>query len=275
MLKTLKALISELPTPLCTPLIHQGAVWLKLEGGQITGSVKYRMVYTKVMAALAAGMIDAHTVLLEVTSGSTGVALAYMGSRLGVRVVLHAYQNACPRKCALIKEYGANLILHSPDIPLPRLLAHVSSQGEQQGYWHLNQYSRPAHIEAYHMLGQEIVQQFEMLGAPTPKIFACPVGTGGLIQGVGTYLRQVWPRLKIVAVEPASHVSIPGMRNTQVWHMGQEDPYDTGFPDIRVTVLAPENHTQVGGLVLGDSATSVYEMSQQVAWQDVLIIAPD
>jgi cysteine synthase len=275
MLKTLKASLAELPAPLCTPLVHQGAMWLKFEGGQITGSVKYRMVYTKVMAALAAGMIDARTVLLEVTSGSTGVALAYVGARLGVRVVLHTYQNACPRKCALIKAYGADLILHAPDVPLPRLLAYVSSQGEQQGYWHLNQYSRAAHVEAYHTLGQEIVQQFEMLGAPAPKIFACPVGTGGLIQGIGTHLRQAWPSLKIAAVEPASHVTIPGMRNTQVWHMGQEDPYDTEFPDMRVTALAPEKSIQVGGRELGDSATSVYAVMQQAAWQDVLIIAPD
>jgi cysteine synthase len=124
-------------------------------------------------------------------------------------------------------------------------------------------------------LGQEIVQQLAILTGVPPKMFACPVGTGGLIQGVGTYLRQAWPSLTIVAVEPAPHVAIPGMRNTQVLHMRQEDPYDTGFPDVRMTVLPPQNPTQVAGFTLGESTTAVYEMIRQEAWQDVLLIAPD
>ena len=124
-------------------------------------------------------------------------------------------------------------------------------------------------------LGQEIVQQLEMLAGSPLKMFACPVGTGGLIQGVGAYLQQVWPGLTIVAVEPAPQVTIPGMRNSQVLHMSQEDPYDTGFPDIRMTVLPPKNTAQVAGFVLGESATAVYEMIRQAAWQDVLLIAPD
>jgi cysteine synthase len=272
-LKTLT--VSDVPPPRCTPLERQGSVWLKPEGCQITGSVKYRMVYAKVTAALAAGLIHVDSVLTEVTSGSTGVALAYVGARLGLRVELHAYQNACPRKCALIKAYGAHLTLHTVDTPLPHLLAHVSSQVTDHGYWHLNQYSRQAHLEAYMALGQEIVQQLAMLTRVPPKMFACPVGTGGLIQGVGTYLRQAWPSLTIVAVEPAPHVAIPGMRNTQVLHMRQEDPYDTGFPDVRMTVLPPQNPTQVAGFTLGESATAVYEMIRQAAWQDVLLIAPD
>src|SRR5439155_7957730 len=94
-------------------------------------------------------------------------------------------------------------------------------------------------------LGQEIVQQLEMLAGTPLKMFACPVGTGGLIQGVGAYLRQAWSGLTIIAVEPAPHITITGMRNTQVLHMRQEDPYDTEFPDIRMTVLPPKNAAQV------------------------------
>jgi cysteine synthase len=270
-----KRLQQALPPPHCTPMVRSGACWLKLEGCQTTGSVKYRMVYAKVTAALAAGLLHPHSVLTEVTAGSTGVALAYVGGLLGLRVVLHAYEDACAQKCAQMRAHGAEVILHPLTTPMPHLLGQIAEQVRQHGYWHLNQYQRQSHRQAYQALGQEIVQQLYNLGGQEPKIFACPVGTGGLIQGVGTFLRQDFPHLQVVAVEPEPTATIPGMRNTQVLHMGAEDPYDLSFPDCRQTVLPPTEASHVQGFKLGSSAAAVYGMVSQKAWQDVLMIAPD
>ena len=264
-----------LPLPWQTPLLRAGAVWVKPEGRQVTESVKYRLVYAKVTAAMHAGLLDKHSVLTEVTSGSTGVALAYVGALLGVRVELHAYINACPRKCARIQSYGVELVLHAPDTPMSELLDQVACRVMHQGYWHLNQYHRPSTMAAYQALGHEIVGQLTAQGAPLPQFFACAVGTGGLIQGVGAYLRQVLPALTVVAVEPEPQVTIQGMRNTHTLHLGQDDPYELAFPDLRLTTMPPREPARVAGITLGESATAVYNSLKQMAWEDVLLIAAD
>jgi cysteine synthase len=158
---------------------------------------------------------------------------------------------------------------------MAQLLDQVATRVTHQGYWHLNQYHRSSTLAAYQALGHEIVQQLARHGAPAPQFFACPVGTGGLIQGVGTYVRQIFPALKVVAVEPEPQVTIPGMRNTHMLHLGQDDPYDLAFPDLRLTTLPAGNLVRVAGITLGGSATAVYHALQKTAWEDVLLIAAD
>lgn len=263
-----------LSEPCCTPLVRHGGTWLKLEGCQTTGSVKYRMVYARVTAALAAGHITPRSMLTEVTSGSTGVALAYVGSVLGLRVELHAYENACPQKCARIREYGARLILHPLDTPMAQLLEHVAAQ-TQHGHWHLRQYDRQSALGSYQAFGREIIRQLQENGDTVPRHFACPVGTGGLIQGVGACLREAYPGLHIVAVEPEPGTSIAGMRNTQLLHMGAADPYRRDFPDQRLVVPSSGGPVRVGVVTLGESASAVYTALQLRGWQSGLMIAPD
>jgi cysteine synthase len=158
---------------------------------------------------------------------------------------------------------------------MTELLGQVARQVEQGGYWHLNQYYRPANLLAYQALGEEVVEQFHILGGPPPQFFACSVGTGGLIQGMGTCLRRAFPGIQIVAVEPEPQTTIPGIRNTQTLYLGQDDPYDRHFPDLRRTILPPEHQAQVAGIRLGDSATAVYHAILQAAWDNALFIAPD
>jgi cysteine synthase len=141
--------------------------------------------------------------------------------------------------------------------------------------WHLNQYERSSIVAAYHDLGEELIQQVRERNAPSPRIFLCPVGTGGLIQGVGGALRSAFPGIRVVALEPRPGSTIDGIRNTELMHQGPDDPYDRSFPDEVLRVSAPETIVAVGGLPLGESSTAAFLAATTRGWESTLILAPD
>jgi len=263
----------ELPSPMATPLLKSGNVWVKPEHGQRTGSVKYRMVYWKVRKALQEHEIGARTRLVEVTSGSTGVALAYAGQLLGLKVELHAYSTMAIEKRTRILGYGAELVVHPVTTAVEDLLDLVRLRLNKGGYWHLGQFDRASTMAAYGDLGRELLAQLREQNA-APEFFACPVGTGGLIQGLGTVLKGALPRMRIVAVEPAPGEAIEGTRNTELCRL-TNDPFDAGFPDEMVRVSRPSTRRTVGGMTLGESASAALEMASRRERSSFVIVAPD
>jgi len=263
----------ELPTPLETPLLRYGNFWVKPEQGQRTGSVKYRMVYWKLRKALQEGAIGARTRLVEVSSGSTGVALAYAGQMLGLKVEVHAYSTMAIEKRTRILGHGAELVVHPVTTSVDDLLELVSHRVRESGFWHLDQFDRTSTMAAYEDLGRELVAQLRGQNA-SPEQFACPVGTGGLLQGLGTALRRAFPRLRIVAVEPAAGEAIEGTRNTELCRL-KEDPFDVRFPDEVVRVKRPSNRWSIGGVSLGESASAAVELACRRERSSFVIVAPD
>jgi cysteine synthase len=269
-----KTSIATIPAPLRTPLLRAGPLWIKAESAQRTKSAKYRMVAAKVAEALRSGQVSDGTTLAEVTSGSTGVALATVGRLLGLPVELHAYRTIAADKKAAIEEQGARLVLHPPSDPVPRLLERVRKACDGGRTWHLNQYERHSTAAAYRGLGEELVEQLRELASP-PEVFLCPVGTGGLIQGVGALLRSAFPGIRVVALEPQAGSAIDGLRNTELVHLGPLDPYDRNFPDEVVRVPAPETNIAVGSIPLGESASAAFLAATARAWASTLLLAPD
>jgi cysteine synthase A len=266
--------VQAIPAPHRTPLIRAGPLWIKAETAQRTKSAKYRMVAAKVAAALRTGRISGGTTLAEVTSGSTGVALATVGQLLRLPVELHAYETIAPEKKAAIEERGARLVLHPPNVPVPSLLDLVKQASASGRVWHLDQYERASIVAAYHDLGEELIEQLRERNAAPPGIFLCPVGTGGLIQGVGAALRSAFPGIRVVALEPRAGSAIDGIRNTEQVTLGPDDPYDRSFPDEVLRVPAPEAIVAVGGLALGESSTAAFLAATSRGWESTLILAP-
>lgn len=264
-----------IPSPLRTPLIASDGILLKPEGAQRTGSVKYRMVWAKVQAAWESGRLTRDMTMIEVTSGSTGLALAEVGQALGVEVELHAYTHADDDKFERIHACGARVIRHASGVPMEALLEEVARKVRAGGTWHLGQYDRRSNSAAYATLADEIVEQIREGGAPRPGRFVCAVGTGGLIQGVGRRLREALGPLVVVAVEPEAGTRIDGMRNTDEAYLGARDPYDRAFPDLRHVVPAPQSRRTVDGHPLGWSATALLDLVARQHWKDVLVIAAD
>jgi cysteine synthase A len=265
--------VLSLPTPLVTPLLKSGDVWVKPELWQWTRSVKYRMVHAKVRQALEEGSIDGSTTLLEVSSGSTGAALAYVGQLLGVPVEIHVYTSIAPKKRAQIEDSGAKLVFHPSTAPVAELLSVVRAKVSRGGYWHLGQFDRQSTMASYEGLAIELVAQLGQQKA-VPRAFICPVGTGGLIQGVGVILRKAFPGILVVAVEPETHATIDGARNTKLHYLGKNDPYDPGFPDRVVRVERPEKALSIGDVILGESASAVFALACLEEGTTV-VVAPD
>lgn len=264
-----------LPPPTPTPLIHAHGGWIKPEGLQRTGSVKYRLVYARIEQALQLGTLTEESVMVEASSGSTGVALARAGRAIGLGVEIHAYATIAPTKRARIEEEGARLVLYPPGTPMVTILAAVRER-VSYGAWHLNQFDRTALLSSYETLAHEVIEQLRAGHGSEPRCFVCPVGTGGLVQSVGTLLRQAFPGLRVIALEPEPGAGIDGMRNTDACHLGLADPYDRAFADERVLVPAPAApatlHT---GLALGASATAALRAIAAHGWHRPLVIAPD
>ena len=267
--------VASIPAAVRTPLLRAGPLWIKAESAQRTGSAKYRMVAAKVEGALRTGRVSDGTTLAEVTSGSTGVALATVGRLVGLPVELHAYRTIAPDKKSAIEELGARLVLHPESVPVPSLLDRIRRAVASGGTWHLNQYERSSTVAAYRDLGVELIQQWRELKSPPPSVFLCPVGTGGLIQGVGAALRDAFPGIRVVALEPQAGSAIDGIRNTQLVYQGPEDPYDRDFPDEVLRVPEPTTTLAVGGVSLGESSTAAFLAASARDWESTLILAPD
>jgi cysteine synthase len=267
------AIALDLPVPTETPLLKCGSIWVKPEQRQRSGSVKYRMVYAKVMKALREGAITPRTRLVEVTSGSTGVALAVAGKALGLTVELHAYQSMSGDKRSRIVDAGADLVVHPLTISVGELLALVNRRVREGGYWHLGQFERESTAAAYADLAKELVGQLRGVNA-RPQAFVCPVGTGGLIQGLVRPLRTAFPGLQVVAVEPEAGQAIEGTRNTELCRL-ENDPYDPRTPDETVRVLRPSRRWSMEGVAMGESASAAFELACSRAWTSTVIVAPD
>lgn len=265
----------ELPPPLRTPLVRSGDLAIKVEGAQRTRSAKYRLVYSILQNAIRCGAIRGGMTLVEVTSGSTGVALAWLGRRLGLPVEIHSYRSISAVKRETIEGLGADLVLHPTALPMAELLESVRRKVADGGFWHLDQYSRLSGREAYRPLGREILEQLSEGGNAPPKILVCPVGTGGLIQGVGACLRAALPSIRVIALEPEETSEIEGVRNTQLFYLGELDPYDRTFPDETVRVPRPAQRVSAGDANLGESASAAVHLARSRGWRDVVVVAPD
>jgi len=268
-----------LPPPRRTPLVRHGALWIKVESLQRTRSVKYRMVFARVREALESGALGERTTLAEVSSGSTGVALAYVGKRLGFPVEIHAPSSIRREKLEAMIACGANLVLHDPRRPVPELVDEVRAKASRGRCWHLDQYSRGSASTCYNPLAEELYDQLTARGSarqnPFPQTLVCPVGTGGLIQGVGSWLRGRIPEIRIVAVEPAEGETIDGTRNTALQHLGEKDPYDPNFPDEVVRAARPAENVRLRGVTLGESASAAALAAERRGGESCLVLGPD
>ena len=175
-------------------------VWLKLEGNNPAGSVKDRAALSMIVEAEKRGEIKPGDVLIEATSGNTGIALAMIAALKGYRMKLLMPDNMSQERRAAMRAYGAELILVTKEQGMEGardLALEMANRGEGKL---LDQFNNPDNPYAhYTTTGPEIWQDTE----GKVDIFVAGVGTGGTLSGVGGYLKSQNPNVKVVAVEPA------------------------------------------------------------------------
>jgi len=129
-------------------------------------------------------------------------------------------------------------------------------------------------VEAYEDFSTELIGQLRAAGI-VPRVFLCPVGTGGIIQALGASLRKACPGIRVVALEPAEGAAIDGIRTTERFHLGDGDPYDRSFPDEVVRVPRAEPVMLEGQIRLGESASAACALAGRQDWGTTLVVAPD
>lgn len=176
-------------------------VYIKLEKYNPAGSIKDRAVLGMLEDAMREGKIQEGDLLIEATSGNTGIALAMLGAVLQIPVVIIMPETMSEERRALIKAYGAELVLTEGTTGMQGSIDKMEElMKENSHYKTLRQFTNPANPNYhYQTTGQEILKD-----VPEVEVFVAGIGTGGTLSGIGRALKEKNADIRVIGVEPAS-----------------------------------------------------------------------
>lgn len=170
----------------------------KCERFNPSGSVKDRAALSMLTDAENRGLIHRGSTIVEPTSGNTGVGLAAIGARLGYRVILTMPDSMSQERIALLKAYGATVVLTPSALGMQGAVAEAERIAEQTGGFLPSQFDNPANPASHRQTAEELLRDTE----GRIDVFVAGIGTGGTISGVGKVLKSTCPEIRIVGVEP-------------------------------------------------------------------------
>jgi len=183
-------------------------VHVKCEFLNPSGSIKDRLAKHVLMDAHKRGLLNPDSVILECTSGNTGIALSMVGAAMGYKVAILMSAGASEERRMLIRQLGAELILfdsagrYQTGIDRSREMA-----AKDPRYFLPRQFENPLNVEDHELgTGLEIIEQ---VGGPVDA-FVSGFGTGGTLAGCGKAIKKHWPKARIIAMEPAEHALLAG-----------------------------------------------------------------
>jgi cysteine synthase B len=185
-------------------------LFVKLEGYNPGGSVKDRIARSMVLAAEADGSLRPGQVIVESSSGNTGIGLALVARARGYKLKVVLPENVSPERRQLLEIYGAEII-SSPGSEGSNGAVKVAQKlaADNPEWWYPYQYANPANVAAhYDGTGPEIWRD-----CPEVTHFIAGLGTSGTLLGVGRYLKEQNPAIQIWAVEPPAGEMVDGLKN--------------------------------------------------------------
>jgi cysteine synthase A len=182
-------------------------VWVKLEKQNPGGSIKDRIALAMIEDAEARGLLNKDTVIIEPTSGNTGIGLALVAAVKGYKLMLVMPESMSLERRRLVKAYGAELVLTPKEKGMKGAIEKANELQKELKGWIPNQFENQANVDIHiKTTAQEIVDDF-----PEGLDYVITgVGTGGHISGVAKVLKAKWPAIKIFAVEPELSPVISG-----------------------------------------------------------------
>lgn len=286
--KNILTLIGKTPMVRINNLVgkNDAEILAKLEEYNIGGSVKDRMALYLIEDAEKSGLIDKNKILLEASSGNTGIAMAMIASVKGYKISIVIPEAVSVERRKLIKAYGAELILSPGEkgtAGAVEMKNNILTEYPEK-YINLDQFKNPANIQAhYETTGQEIWEQTK--GRVDMVILS--VGTAGTGVGVSRRLREYDPKIKIVAVMPALGAPIQGLRNPK--ELNPTQLYDEKAFDEVIEIpkeIVPATHLIVRelakkeGILAGMSSAAAMYVALQKAKElgkgkTIVVILPD
>lgn len=187
-------------------------IFVKLEGQNPSGSIKDRIALAMVKKAEKEGILTNDKTIIEPSSGNTGISLAMIGAVKGYKVKIVMPETVSIERRKIIKAFGADLILVKEQDWRDETVKFTKDLVKQnKNLVLLNQYENEANIKVhYDHTGREILEQMENRRI---DIFVSGIGTGGTITGIGKKLKEKFPQIKIVGVQPKRGSKIEGLKS--------------------------------------------------------------
>ena len=265
-------------------------VLAKLEYFNPAGSVKDRIAKEMILDALEKGLINENTTLIEPTSGNTGIGLSAVATSLNLKIIITMPETMSVERRNLMKAYGAELVLTPGSEGMKGAIAKAKELASQiENSFIPGQFENPANPQAhYKTTGPEIYSQTE----GKVDIFVAGVGTGGTISGIGKYLKEQNPNVKVVAVEPASSPVLStgkgGAHKIQGIGAGfVPDTLDTKIYDEIITVenedafASGKEVAKTEGILIGISSGAAIQAAKELAKREenkgktIVVLLPD
>jgi len=244
--------------------MSSGNVFVKAEYLNPGGSIKDRVAKYIIEIAEKEGKLKPGMTIIEATSGNTGIGLTLVGVQKGYQVICIMPENMSEERKKIIQAFGGEIIFTSAKGSLPGSIKKMReiTEAEPEKYFVANQFVNPHNPEIhYQQTAPEIWN--EMKGKV--DVFVAGVGSGGTLQGIGKFLKEKNPKVKIVAVEPKNSSALlghePGLHQIQGIGDGFiPDVLDVKMVDIVFTVTDEEaiettrQLSKVEGLLVGTSS---------------------
>ena len=252
----------------------QAKIIAKLEYFNATGSVKDRIAKKMIADAEEKGILKQGSVIIEPTSGNTGIGLASVGTSKGYRVIIVMPETMSVERRKLMKAYGAELVLSDGSKGMKGAIEKANEIAkETEGAWIAGQFDNEANWKAhYETTGPEIYADTD----GNVDYFIAGVGTGGTITGTGKYLKEKIKDLKVIAVEPDSSAVLSGEKAGahKIQGIGAGFVPDTLNTKIYDEVIAIENEdafvegrsfAKSEGILVGISSGAALKAAQILA----------
>jgi cysteine synthase A len=182
-------------------------VWVKLEGISPGGSIKDRTALGMILDAEERGVLKPGGTIVEPTSGNTGIGLAQVAAARGYRLILTLPSSMSEERKRTLVGYGAELVLTDPERRMLAAIEEAEKIRDRLGAWMPNQFTNPANPRIhYETTAPELWDQME----GRIDAFVYGSGTGGTISGVGRFLKERVPGVRVIAVEPARSPVLSG-----------------------------------------------------------------